>query len=103
VRVGHVGGLSTVKVPEHRHWLDANARRYEEKWGSLPPERARFRRRHGDSTWHFCQNCPDWPVGDVDEAPPVGAYGADKPPRPPDGNVCGACEELRESRGCAFY
>ena len=37
VRVRHVGGLTTVKVPEHRDWLVANERRFEEKWGSLPP------------------------------------------------------------------
>lgn len=40
VRVRHVGGLTTVKVPEHRTWLKLNAQRFEEKWGSF---RRRFR------------------------------------------------------------
>jgi len=57
VRVRHVGGLSTVKLPEHRQWLELNAQRFQEKWGSLPPPKPRYRRARGEDAWHFCQNC----------------------------------------------
>jgi GT2 family glycosyltransferase len=64
VRVAHIGGLTTVKIPEHRKWLEGNARRFEEKWGWLPPLKPRYRRASGESIWHFCQNCPNWPTVD---------------------------------------
>lgn len=103
VRVRHVGGLSTVKVPEHRGWLEANARRFEEKWGRLPPPKPRFRRVRGSGLWHFCQNCPSWPGVDFEEAAPSNAHGPGDPPRPPDGVQCPECEALREHLECAFY
>jgi glycosyltransferase involved in cell wall biosynthesis len=103
VRVKHVGGLTTFKVPEHRRWLELNAQRFEEKWGWLPPPIARFRRAKGSTTWHFCQNCPNWPVGDSEEAAPVSDYGLDKPPVSPNAEECEECISLRECRECAFY
>jgi GT2 family glycosyltransferase len=103
VRVDHVGGLTTLKLPEHRTWLELNARRYEEKWGELPPPSPRYRRARGGDVWHFCQNCPSWPAADFEEAAPAGHYGVDAPPRPPGGDECGECAELRARRGCAFY
>ncbi len=102
VRVRHIGGLTTVKIPEHREWLEANQRRFEEKWGWLPPPILRYRRARGSETWHFCQNCASWPVADFQEAAPVNDYGPDNPPRPP-GPECEACTSLRDSKECAFY
>ena len=92
VRVRHVGGLTTVKVPEHREWLDANERRFEEKWGSLPPPIPRYRRAAA-GPWHFCQNCPDTPRADFAEAPAL----------PPEADLCERCAALRDMRECAFY
>jgi GT2 family glycosyltransferase len=103
VRVRHVGGLSTVKVPEHRHWLEVNALRFEEKWGHLPPPKPRYRRARGEDAWHFCQNCPRWPASDFDEAVPEGEYGIGRPPRPPGGVECEECVVLRAGSGCAFF
>jgi GT2 family glycosyltransferase len=103
VRVEHVGGLTTLKVPEHRSWLELNARRFEEKWGELPPPIPRYRRACGDDVWHFCQNCPSWPAADFEEAAPSRHYGVDDAPRPPGGEECEECAELRARRGCAFY
>lgn len=103
VRVRHVGGLTTVKIPEHRAWLELNARKFEEKWGWLPPPAPRYRRGKGTETWHFCQNCPDWPVVDHDEAPPANQYGPGVAPVPPGGRECEECKSLRDSSECAFY
>jgi GT2 family glycosyltransferase len=103
VRVRHVGGLSTVKVPDHRQWLELNAQRFKEKWGSLPATIARYRRRSGEADWHFCQNCSQWPVAAFEEAAPVGDYGLDKLPAPPGGVECEECKSLRERKECAFY
>jgi GT2 family glycosyltransferase len=102
VRVRHVGGLTTVKIPEHREWLDANARKFEEKWGWLPPPTARYRRKDGVDTWHVCQNCPNWPVDEYEEAAPANEYGLDAPPTPPAGRECDECKALRDSGQCAF-
>jgi GT2 family glycosyltransferase len=93
VRSRHVGALSTLKVPEHRAWLAANEARFREKWGALPAERPRYRRAHGSGAWHFCQNCPDWPPADSEEAAAMGE----------DGWECAACRELRTRGDCAFY
>jgi GT2 family glycosyltransferase len=98
VRVRHVGGLTTVKLPEHRQWLDENAGRFEEKWGWLPPPIARYRRAVGRDTWHFCQNCSHWPTGRFEEAAPVAS-----PAAPPNGVECEECKSLRERKECAFY
>jgi GT2 family glycosyltransferase len=103
VRVRHVGGLSTVKVREHREWLELNARRFEEKWGWLPPPIPRYRRAKGDAAWHFCQNCPQWPLVGFEEAPPANDYGLENLPIPPGGVECSDCKSLREARECAFY
>ena len=103
VRVAHIGGLTTVKIPEHRKWLELNARRFEEKWGWLPPPKPRYRGATGESIWHFCQNCPNWPTADVEEAAPVNEYGLDNPPLPPGGAECEQCKSLRERSECAFY
>lgn len=93
VRVKHRGGLTTVKIPEHRSWLDANERRFEEKWGFVPPPIARYRRRPGSGIWHFCQNCPQWPAEAYEEAPEL-----------PDSEIeCAECASLRDAGECAFY
>jgi hypothetical protein len=94
VRVRHVGGLTTVKIPEHREWLARNEERFAAKWGRVPPPIARYRRAAGSSVWHFCQNCPDWPAGEHEDAPP---------PIPPGGVECTACASLRDTKECAFY
>jgi GT2 family glycosyltransferase len=93
VRVKHVGGLTTVKVPNHREWLERNERMFEEKWGRLPPPIGRYRRARGSEAWHFCQNCSLAPDADYEEAP-----------RLPEGGVeCEECSSLREREECAFY
>ena len=102
VRVKHIGGLTTVKIPEHRTWLEANAERFREKWGALPAPNPRYRRMHGETRWHFCQNCSSWPIVDYEEAAAVNDYGPDNPPRPP-GEECPECDALRDRQECAFY
>lgn len=102
VRVRHVGGMTTVKIPEHRTWLVENARRFEEKWGWLPPPTPRYRRARATDEWHFCQTCTQWPIADFEEAAAANEYGANDPPRPP-GAECEECGSLRERRKCAFY
>jgi GT2 family glycosyltransferase len=103
VRVKHIGGLTTMKLPEHRTWLEENAHRFEEKWGWLPPPIPRYRRAHGDDKWHFCQNCRGWPEADFEEAAPTNHYSVNDLPRPPGGAECEECKSLRDRRACAFY
>jgi GT2 family glycosyltransferase len=103
VRVKHIGGLTTVKIPDHRRWLEANAVRFKQKWGSLPAPNPRYRRARDEAGWHFCQNCSRWPTGDYEEAAPVNAYGLDNPPHPPGGEECAECAALRACADCAFY
>jgi GT2 family glycosyltransferase len=98
VRVRHVGGLTTVKLPEHRQWLEENARRFEEKWGWLPPPIARYRRAHGSDTWHFCQNCSQWPTSGFEETAPAAS-----PTAPQHAGECEECKSLRDRNECAFY
>jgi GT2 family glycosyltransferase len=93
VHVAHTGGLTTVKVPEHRRWLERNERLFEAKWGRLPPPVARYRRAAGGGVWHFCQNCPGRPAGAAEEAPALPAGGVE----------CEQCDALRARSGCAFY
>lgn len=93
VRVKHVGGLTTVKVAEHRDWLERNEQVFKEKWGWVPLPIARYRRARASEIWHFCQNCSLRPDSDYEEAPRL----------PPGGVECDECRSLRESRGCAFY
>jgi GT2 family glycosyltransferase len=92
VRVKHIGGLTTVKIAEHREWLAANERKFEEKWGWLPPPIARYRGQKGRAGWHFCQNCPDWPQSDFEERAEV----------PHEDAICRRCIALRDDRECAF-
>ena len=94
VRVRHIGGLTTVKVPAHREWLARNEEVFREKWGRVTPPLARYRRAAGSSTWHFCQNCPDWPLADYEDVPR---------PIPAGGTECASCAALRDGRECAFY
>lgn len=92
VRIRHVGALSTLKLPEHRTWLEANRTRFEEKWGRLPADRPRYRRAPGETAWHFCQNCSSWPTADYDEAATIDG-----------GPECADCADLRARGDCAFY
>lgn len=94
VRVKHIGGLTTVKVPEHRDWLERNEQLFKEKWGWVTPPLARYRRETGAVIWHFCQNCPDWPLTNYEDIPP---------PIGPDGRECASCAALRDDKECAFY
>jgi GT2 family glycosyltransferase len=103
VRVRHIGALSTLKVHEHRTWLEINQAKFEQKWGSLPDAVPRYRQRHGSKVWHFCQNCPDWPRENFQESAPSGPYSTDEPPAPPTGTECEHCLALRERKDCAFY
>lgn len=93
VRVKHIGGLTTVKVPEHRNWLERNEQVFKEKWGWVPPPIARYRRTQGSDDWHFCQNCSLRPVSDYEEASRL----------PPCGVECEECKSLRACQECAFY
>ena len=93
VRIRHVGGLTTVKIPDHRQWLEVNERRFEDKWGWVPPPVARYRRARGTSSWHFCQNCAQSPANGYEDAPGVPAGGVE----------CDECKSLRECGECAFY
>lgn len=93
VKVKHVGGLTTVKVDDHRSWLELNARRFEEKWGQLPPPEQRYRRARGGGRWHFCQNCPGLPTREYEEAPAL----------PEGDDECEECASLRTNGECAFY
>jgi GT2 family glycosyltransferase len=108
VRVQHVGGLTTVKIPEHREWLEANARKFHEKWGWLPPPVAHYRRAVGSETWHFCQNCPSWPAADYQDAAPTPSYATgdydESVSRLPDDFIeCEECKALRDRGECGFY
>jgi GT2 family glycosyltransferase len=93
VRIKHIGGLTTVKVPEHRQWLAANERLFEQKWGWVPPPIARYRRTRGNESWHFCQNCSEAPTSDYEDASRLPTGGAE----------CDECKALRECAECAFY
>ncbi len=93
VRARHIGGLTTVKVPEHRSWLERNEQVFKAKWGWVPPPIARYRRASGTEVWHFCQNCSLSPLSEYEEAPRL----------PLGGVECEECKSLREYRECAFY
>jgi glycosyltransferase involved in cell wall biosynthesis len=93
VRAEHVGGLTTVKVPSHRDWLERNERVFEEKWGWLPPLVGRYRRDRGGEVWHFCQNCPTAPVEAFAKSVRL----------PSEGVECDECASLRARKECAFY
>lgn len=93
VRVNHIGGLTTTKVPEHKDWLERNEQVFKEKWGRGSPPLARYRRVHGSAIWHFCQNCQDWPVADYEDAPSPF----------PGGPECARCASLRDRKECAFF
>jgi GT2 family glycosyltransferase len=93
VRVKHVGGLTTVKVPEHRDWLERNEQVFKDKWGWVPPPIARYRRARESEIWHFCQNCSLRPDSDYEETPRLPAGGVE----------CEECMSLRECQECAFY
>lgn len=43
-----------------------------------------YRRRKGSRIWHFCRNCPYWPVTDYEEW--LGG--------PPHGHECEKCHAL---------
>jgi hypothetical protein len=76
VRVRHRGGLTLTKIPgQALEWYRGNERRFEEKWGWLPPPLLLFRRVRGADVWHFCHNCSGWPAADYDEQEPAPGSG----------------------------
>jgi GT2 family glycosyltransferase len=76
VRVRHRGGLTLVKTPERTsEWYRNNEQRFQAKWGFLPPPLLTFRRQRGGETWHFCDNCGDWPVSDYEEQEEIPSSG----------------------------
>ncbi len=82
-----------MKVDDHRSWLELNARRFEEKWGQLPPPEQRYRRAQGGGRWHFCQNCSGLPTLEYEEAHAL----------PEGDDECEQCASLRANGECAFY
>ena len=40
-----------------------------------------YRKRKGKDTWHWCQNCSNWPTSDYDETPS----------KPSSGELCNEC------------
>jgi glycosyltransferase involved in cell wall biosynthesis len=92
VRAKHRGGLTMLKMGEQaRVWYAQNERRFEEKWGWLPPPLLMFRRRAGSDTWHFCRNCSSWPTEDFEEQEAI-----------PDSGECGECRSHWDSGACDY-
>jgi hypothetical protein len=92
VRVKHRGGLTMLKIPDRaKEWYRDNERRFQEKWGWLPPPLMTFRRPRGGETWHFCHNCSNWPVDEYEEQEAV----------PPSGE-CTECRSKWDSGACKY-
>jgi len=53
-----------------------------------------YRRKRGTNTWHWCQNCPDWPTEDYDHWLGTG--------RPQDGPLDQVCAQNEKSNSCVF-
>jgi hypothetical protein len=47
VQVRHIGALSTLKIAQHRTWLEINQTKFEQKWGWLPDAVPRYRQSKG--------------------------------------------------------
>jgi hypothetical protein len=92
VRVKHRGGLTMLKIPERaREWYTGNEKRFEEKWGFLPPPLMTLRRRWDDSSWHFCDNCSKWPSEDYEEQEAI-----------PLSGECSECRSKWDSGTCTY-
>jgi hypothetical protein len=98
VRVRYVGGLTTVKLPEHRQWLDENARRFEQKWGWLPPPVARYRRADSGRYVALLPELLAMAHGRL-----RGTTRAASPAAAPHAVECEECRSLRDRNACAFY
>lgn len=50
-----------------------------------------YRKKHNTTLWHFCINCTDWPVVDLDE---------NKSDQPPFDNFCPQCIQKQQEGTC---
>ena len=57
------------------------------------PRSGSYRRRKGSDTWHYCQNCTNWPTtqGEYDQ----------RPDRPSSGEFCNECLSKDRDRNCS--
>jgi hypothetical protein len=53
------------------------------------PERAKYRKKRGRDTWHWCQNCSNWPTSDYDEKDTK-----------PSGELCNECRGKEDAGTC---
>ena len=49
-----------------------------------------YRKTQGEGTWHFCRNCPHWPITNYVEQPTA----------PSTGEMCSECETKRREGNC---
>jgi len=52
-----------------------------------------FRSRPDEASWHFCENCTDWP----DAPEPFEEWSG---PLPAGSEICAACLDLRKTGNC---
>ncbi len=52
-----------------------------------------FRSRPDEASWHFCENCADWP----DAPEPFEEWSG---PLPAGSEICASCLELRKAGNC---
>lgn len=51
-----------------------------------------YRKRKDSDTWHFCTNCPNWPISNYDET--------NVPDRPSHGELDEICKNLEKKGEC---
>ncbi len=49
-----------------------------------------YRKRNGSDTWHWCQNCSNWPKKDFKE----------QATKPSGGDQCNECKSKQKSGNC---
>jgi len=54
------------------------------------PGTGTFRQREGSDTWHFCQNCSNWPTEDFDE----------RETKPTSDDLCNECRAKLKNKKC---
>jgi glycosyltransferase involved in cell wall biosynthesis len=93
VQVRHRGGLTLTKVPDRAgDWYRRNEKRFQAKWnGFLPPPLLMFRRRRGGDSWHFCDNCPEWPRDEFEEQEAI-----------PSSGECPTCRAQWDRGACTY-